>query len=285
MSLPVLRMCPACSIAHPEFKEFCITVQFSNGFFSRACVPCGAVFRVRSRRACAVAASPPAESTGRLESSRLRPSTPSITMTTSWSPPPAQAKNWHRGTRGSRTRTDLAVLRVKEFEDPYRASKRTDTGYTVPENLVVAIGRNKESTNASLGVLSRPGRPVSRARGGKLDQVIRVDLDLHPASSGGAVVEHGGASQSVLRHQPFPGSPCSPFPAQRWIALSPRCLRTAESGKDTLGAGLTTSRSSRASNKKPGGINTASGLIAASVDQDGPAGQSGANDWRRRSCR
>jgi S1-C subfamily serine protease len=86
--------------------------------------------------------------------------------------------------------TDVAVLRVKGLAVPM-ISKRDDQEYRVG-NLVLAVGRNKESVNASLGVLSSLAGASQSARGGKLDQVIRLDLALHPASCGGAVVDATG---------------------------------------------------------------------------------------------
>src|SRR5579862_9131813 len=84
--------------------------------------------------------------------------------------------------------TDLAVLRVKDLTIP-TASTSDDSGHR-PGNLIVAVGRNKSSANAALGVISSLGGPSQTWRGGKLDQVIRLDLALHPVGSGSAVVNH-----------------------------------------------------------------------------------------------
>ena len=86
--------------------------------------------------------------------------------------------------------TDLALLRVKGLAIP-TASKREDTGYRAGD-LVMAIGRNKDSVNASLGVVSSIGGASQTWRGGKLDQVIRLDLALQPASAGAAIVDASG---------------------------------------------------------------------------------------------
>ena len=86
--------------------------------------------------------------------------------------------------------TDLAILRVKELAAP-TAQKSTETAHR-PGSLVLAVGRNKESSNAALGVLSSVAGSSQTWRGGKLDQVIRVDITLHPAAAGGAIIDVNG---------------------------------------------------------------------------------------------
>src|SRR5579863_7537302 len=72
--------------------------------------------------------------------------------------------------------TDLAVLRVKDLTIP--VAPRVETGVYHPGHLVLAVGRNKESANAALGVIASIGGSSQTWRGGKLDQVIRLDLSL-----------------------------------------------------------------------------------------------------------
>lgn len=167
--------------------------------------------------------------------------------------------------------TDLAVLRVKDLKIP-TASKRADTAYR-PGNLVVAIGRNKESTNASLGVVSSLAGPSQSARGGKLDQVIRVDLDLHPASSGGAVVDTEGkligiATPALSRVAVFA------VPNATVDRIVTALLAHGRVRQGYLGAGLQPVALPEHLTKGLG-INASSGLIVVSVDQDGPSGKAG----------
>ncbi len=167
--------------------------------------------------------------------------------------------------------TDLAVLRVKDLKIP-TASKRGDTAYR-PGNLVVAIGRNKESSNVSLGVLSSLAGPSQSARGGKLDQVIRVDLDLHPASSGGAVVDTEGkligiATPALSRVAVFA------IPNATVDRIVTALLAHGRVRQGYLGAGLQPVALPEHLTKSLG-INAASGLMTVSVDQDGPAGKAG----------
>ena len=167
--------------------------------------------------------------------------------------------------------TDLAVLRVKDLKIA-TAPRRTDAAYR-PGNLVVAIGRNKESSNASLGVLSSLGGPSQSARGGKLDQVIRMDLDLHPASSGGAVVDTEGkligiATPALSRVAVFA------VPNATVDRVATTLLAHGRVRQGYLGAGLQPIALPEHLTKSLG-MNTGNGLIVVSVDQDGPAGKAG----------
>jgi len=86
--------------------------------------------------------------------------------------------------------TDLAVLRVDNFDAPVAA--RAENFEAQPGGLVLAVGRSKDSAIASLGLLGSISGPSSTWRGGHLEQVLRLDLDLHPGASGGAVVNSQG---------------------------------------------------------------------------------------------
>lgn len=91
---------------------------------------------------------------------------------------------------GSDPGTDLAVLRIQS--DASIPILTRAEGALRPGMLVAAIGRNTESLNAELGVVSSIGGPSHTRRGGKLDAVVRLDLALHPVSAGGAVVDAAG---------------------------------------------------------------------------------------------
>ena len=85
--------------------------------------------------------------------------------------------------------TDLAVLKAEGFDAP--VAKRAE-GAPAPGALVLSVGRSKDSAIAALGLLSSISPESSTWRGGRLDQVLRLDLELHPGSSGGAVVNAEG---------------------------------------------------------------------------------------------
>lgn len=167
--------------------------------------------------------------------------------------------------------TDLAVLRVKSLAVPV-ASKRDDTEYRAG-NLVVAIGRNKESANASLGVLSSLAGTSQSSRGGRLDQVIRLDVDLHPASCGGAVVDASGkligiATPALSRVAIFA------VPNATVDRVVKALLQHGRLPHGYLGAGLQPI-ALPAHLTKSLGITTSSGLMTVSVDEEGPAAKAG----------
>ena len=96
--------------------------------------------------------------------------------------------------------TDQAVLRVAGLDRNSKvpiAARNSDAVYRAGD-IAVAVGRNKQSANAALGVIASLAGPSDTWRGGKLDQVIRLDLSLHPVASGGAVVNAAGALIGIV---------------------------------------------------------------------------------------
>jgi S1-C subfamily serine protease len=167
--------------------------------------------------------------------------------------------------------TDLAVLRVKGLAIPV-AARREDTSYR-PGNLLLAVGRNKESVNASLGVLSSLAGPSQTWRGGKLDQVIRLDLDLHPASAGAAVVDDAGkligiATPVLSRAAVFA------VPNATIDRVVTALLAHGKLQQGYLGAGLQPIALPEHLTKSLGWSGS-SGLMTVSVDEDGPAAKAG----------
>jgi S1-C subfamily serine protease len=167
--------------------------------------------------------------------------------------------------------TDLAVLRVKDLAVPVIA-KAEDNGHR-PGNLVVAVGRNKDSTNAALGVISSLGGPSQTWRGGKLDQVIRLDLALHPVAAGGAVVDAAGktigiATPILSRVAVFA------VPNATVDRVAQALLAHGRLPQGYLGAGLQPIRLPEHL-KESLGLSVASGLMTVSVDENAPAGKAG----------
>jgi S1-C subfamily serine protease len=167
--------------------------------------------------------------------------------------------------------TDLAVLRVKGLTIP-TAPKSEDSGLR-PGNLVAVIGRNRDSANAGLGVISSLGGPSQTWRGGKLDQVIRLDLGLHPVASGGAVVNASGkligiATPILSRAAVFA------VPNTTVERVVQALLAHGRLPQGYLGAGLQPIRLPEHLTKGLG-LPAAGGLMTVSVDQGAPAGKAG----------
>lgn len=93
-------------------------------------------------------------------------------------------------------RTDLAVLRFQPAIPTGDANRGASVMAPRPDpdpelrvgHLVVVVGRsNRYGTTAHLGLVSTAAGPWRTARGGKLDQMIRLDVAQSPGISGGAV--------------------------------------------------------------------------------------------------
>lgn len=90
---------------------------------------------------------------------------------------------------------DLAVLKLAEPAG--EAIAQLATGVK-PGHLALAVGRSEDSgVNASMGIISAVSGPWRTWRGGRLEQYIRLDLTMYPASSGGLVVDSTGAAIGV----------------------------------------------------------------------------------------
>jgi len=96
---------------------------------------------------------------------------------------------------GSDAGTDLAVLKLAEAggEAPPQGAAPARPGH-----LALAVGRSQDSgVNATLGIVSAVSGAWRTWRGGRLDQYIRLDLTMYPASSGSAVIDTSGAALGI----------------------------------------------------------------------------------------
>jgi S1-C subfamily serine protease len=92
---------------------------------------------------------------------------------------------------GSDAGTDIAVLRLAEPAGEVATRNSTEVR---PGHLALAIGRSENSgVNATLGIISAVSGAWRTWRGGRLDQYIRLDLTMYPASSGAAVIDTSGS--------------------------------------------------------------------------------------------
>lgn len=167
--------------------------------------------------------------------------------------------------------TDLAVLRVKDLAIPV-APKSTETKHRAG-SLVLAVGRNLESPNSALGVISNVTGTSQTWRGGKLDQVIRLDLTLHPAAAGGAVIDVEGnligiATDALSRVSVFA------VPLTTVERVTSSILAHGKIRRGYLGAGLQPIVIPEHL-KSSLGLTTSRGLMAVSVDEEAPAGKAG----------
>ncbi len=87
--------------------------------------------------------------------------------------------------------TDLAVLRIESAAAP---PPRVDADRLAAGRFALVVGRARTpGLTAQFGVIGASAGPWNTWRGGRLDRLVRLDIDLHPASAGGAVVDAEGA--------------------------------------------------------------------------------------------
>lgn len=86
--------------------------------------------------------------------------------------------------------TDVAVLKLHEN---IAAPARTHAAGMAAGHLALAVGQSPQlGPQAAMGILSLVGDAWRTMRGGQIEQLIRLDMGLHPAQSGGAVVDAEG---------------------------------------------------------------------------------------------
>ncbi len=167
--------------------------------------------------------------------------------------------------------TDLAVLRVQGLGIP--VSQKEENPATIPGSIVLAVGRSKDSAVAAFGVISNISGPSQTWRGGRLDQVVRLDLSLHPAGAGGAVV---GASGKLLGVATPALSRVSVFaiPLSTVTRVTESLVAHGRVPRGYLGVGLQPIAIPEHLRTKVN-LAASTGLIAITVEHDGPAGRAG----------
>jgi S1-C subfamily serine protease len=159
--------------------------------------------------------------------------------------------------------TDLAVLKLPENGTP--AASFGSTEGLKPGHVVLAIGRSPDSgVNATMGIMSAVSGPWRSWRGGQIDQYLRLDLTLYPASSGGAVVDTQGrvlgiATSALSRIAGLA------VPVSTVDRVVDELLRTGRVARGYFGVGL------HPVTLPDGSV----GLIVLSVEPDGPAARAG----------
>jgi S1-C subfamily serine protease len=167
--------------------------------------------------------------------------------------------------------TDLAVLRVKGLDVPTLAKE--ESSELNPGQIALAVGRSKDSAIAALGLIGSLSPASSTWRGGRLDRVIRLSLELHPGGAGGAVVNAEGKLLGVATHalSRFSVFAIPPGTVDR---VSSILLTHGGVPRGYLGVGLQPiALPEHLKNKL--GLAASTGLIVMSVDPEAAAGRAG----------
>jgi len=173
---------------------------------------------------------------------------------------------------GRDSRTDLAVLRLQGVG--FTPAEVDDASLTRIGHIVLALARSDEGVlGASLGVVSAISRAGSSRHGGQNDPLVRLDLVLYPGFSGGPLVDTQGRiiginTSGLSRRMAFA------IPASTVNRVAQELLTRGYIPRGYLGVGMQPVRlpdALKAKLKLPG----ASGVIAFSVEPDGPAEKAG----------
>ena len=163
---------------------------------------------------------------------------------------------------GSDPGTDLAVLKL-----PGAAAEPAvlSSDELKPGNLALAIGRSKDSgVNATLGIISAVSGSWRTWRGGRLDNYIRLDLNMYPASSGAAVIDTSGAVVGIATSA-LSRIAAVAIPASTINRVLDEILTRGKVARGYLGVGL-----------RPVSVpEHHTSLIVLSVESDGPAAKAG----------
>lgn len=153
------------------------------------------------------------------------------------------------------------------------AAIRAEKVVSKPGSVILVVGRFKDSVSAGFGVVSSVSGPSETWRGGRLDQVVRLDIALQPAAAGAAVVDPDGkligiATGALSRISVFA------IPLATLDRVTGTLLAHGRIPRGYLGVGLQPIAIPEHL-KSNLNLATSSALIAVSVDSDGSAGRSG----------
>ena len=165
--------------------------------------------------------------------------------------------------------TDVAVLRFQPDGLPVAAT--TSAALRAGET-VLAVGSYEGSPLAALGIVALAGGPWHSARGGTIDNFIRLDLALSPLGEGGALVNAHGqvVAMTVLgpRHRAIA------IPASTIERSVDQLLARGQVFRGYLGAGLRPIGRGRASGGAAGS-DEGRGVLVVSIDPEGPSRRAG----------
>ncbi|HEY1245192.1 MAG TPA: S1C family serine protease [Hyphomicrobiaceae bacterium] len=183
---------------------------------------------------------------------------------------PAADRNLAAQLAGRDLATGIAVLRVREGlpeAPPFAASSQERVG-----RLVLALGRGDPGLVAALGMISTVSGPWQSQRGGSLDRLIVLDMQLREPCKGGIVIDGDGALLGMAllgpRQRPLV------IPTATIERVAPRLLADGRIERGYLGVGLHPIRLDDAL-AAVHALQDRRASMVVSVDPDGPARKGG----------
>lgn len=164
--------------------------------------------------------------------------------------------------------TDLAVLRV---DGGALTSLTWDDGEALRiGHLVTSLGRPHGVLRATLGMVASLREGFRTAQGGSIDRHIDVDGSLPRGFSGGPLVDHRGRALGMNTAALLRGGVTVPSSTLRRVV--PALLRDGVVGRGYLGVGV---QPVRIPDAVAASVPQRWGLIAVSLDPEGPASKAG----------
>ena len=165
--------------------------------------------------------------------------------------------------------TDVAVL---QFQSDGLAIAPTADASLRSGQVAIAVGNHEGAPLAALGIVALAGGAWHSLRGGTIDSLIRLDLALHPAGEGGALVGPLGrvAGMTVLG----PRRRALAIPTSTINRTVDQLLTKGHVFRGYLGASLQPVRLGHGS-KDAQSSTSGRGVLVVSIDPDGPAARAG----------
>ena len=173
---------------------------------------------------------------------------------------------------GADPTTDLAVLRAESSE--LSVPDFGDASQLKVGHLVIAAGRGAQrGLNATLGIVGALSGAWRSLRGGLVDQFIALDLELHPAAAGGALVDARGYVLGITTSGLSRSFPIA-LPGSMVNRVVARLLEKGRIARGYLGLGMRPIRIPK-DLKETLQLAAHVGLIVANIDPHGPASKAG----------
>lgn len=167
--------------------------------------------------------------------------------------------------------TDVAVLKLPETEFPI--AEIGDANSLRVGHLVVAVGRGRErGLSASMGVVSTAGGSWRSMMGGVIDQFLRLDLNLYPSSTGGALVDAAGRVVGFTTSGPR--ETVLAIPATTVNRVLEQILAKGRISRGYLGVGMQPVRLPDSLRQKLS-LASEQGVMVVSVEPQGPSDRAG----------
>jgi S1-C subfamily serine protease len=170
--------------------------------------------------------------------------------------------------------TDVAVLRVESTQGVTVAEPGNSAALR-PGHFVFAVGRRADedaAVVASLGIIATSAGPWRSMRGGAIDRLLRLDLEIEPMAEGGALVDAAGKTLGIV--VPGPRRRVLAIPASTINRVADQLLAKGRIPRGYVGLGMQRVRLDPrlAQSLSPP---RRTGVMVVSVDPEGPAGRAG----------